>query len=114
MNITFHGLTGVLAAFLACAGVATVACGIWDSLAARFRADLRHLRVHRRWDRPGAHVTFGGGRRGIVSDVVSDKNAGGMAIICPYDGDGQEMPAEWVSLGDLAPLPHPAVTEDAA
>jgi hypothetical protein len=115
MNIDLHGITGLIVAFLGCAGIASFGCGVWDWLADRFRADLRHLRVHRRWDRPGAHVTFQGGRCGIVSEVYLDSAAGGMAIVRPYDGDGHLFQAEWVRLGDLSPIPVPGLaSEDAA
>lgn len=114
MTITIHGTIGLIVAFLACAGVATIGCGIWDWLADRLRADVRHLRLHRRWDRPGAHVTFQGGRRAIVSEVFTDRQAGGMAIVHPYHGDGQLFQPEWVRLGDLSPLHGAPVIEDPA
>jgi hypothetical protein len=108
MTVTLHGPLGLIVAFLACAGASTILCGIWDWLADRFRADLRHVRIHRRWDRPGAHVTFQGGRRAIVSEVFFDRLAGGMAIVCPYHDEGDCFQPEWVSLGDLSPLRRPA------
>lgn len=112
MNITIHGIAGLIVAFLACGGAGTIGGGIWDWLAGRFRADLRHLRVHRRWDRPGAHVTFQGGRRARVSEVFFDSEAGGMAIVQPYHDEGGFFQPEWVRLGDLAPLRVPASAED--
>jgi hypothetical protein len=115
MTITLHGPLGLIAALLACAGVSTILCGAWDWLADRFRADLRHARIHRRWDRPGAHVTFQGGRRAIVSEVYLDPAAGGMAIVLPYHDEGDCFRAEWVRLGDLSPIPVPDIaSEDAA
>jgi hypothetical protein len=114
MNITIHGISGLAAAFLACIGMGTVASGIWDWLAGRFRADVRHLRVHRRWDRPGAYVTFQGGRRARVCEVFFDSEAGGMAIVQPCHGPDEFFQPEWVSLGDLHPLGRHIPAEDAA
>jgi len=114
MNVNLISTPGLILALLACGGIADVICGIGEWLADRFRADLRHLRIHRRWDRPGAHVTFEGGRRAVVSEVFFDKDAGGMAIVQPYHDAGEYFQPEWVPLGALAPLPRSAATEDAA
>jgi hypothetical protein len=107
ITITIVPLTvpGLMLGLLAWIGLAAVLGGIASWLAERFRADVRHLRVHRRWDRPGAHVTFQGGRRARVCEVFFDSEAGGMAIVQPYHGEDDLFQPEWVPLGDLSPLP---------
>lgn len=103
MNLTLHGLPGLIFAFLACAGVATIACGISDWLADRFTADVRHLRVHRRQVRPGVNVDLGNGWRAHVSEIVRGFPPGDIAVISQYrDGDDDCEDPEWMPVADLA------------
>jgi uncharacterized protein YigA (DUF484 family) len=111
VTVNLISIPGLTLALLACAGLADIVSSIAAGLAKRFRVDVRHLRVHRRWDRPGAHVTFQGGRRAVVSEVIFDTDAGGIVIIQPYHEEGEFFQPEWVSLGDLSPLPCSAVSE---
>ena len=65
----------------------------------------RRLKVHRRWDRPGAMVGLGDGREGAVLWTAIDLDAGGIAIVQPYVDELQQQP-EWVPLERLSPLPR--------
>jgi hypothetical protein len=133
----FHGNAGWFIGILAAWGAIKVCAAAQDWLAARFAIDFNWLRVaigpsgrkigsgwfgwdlwigvprclkiHRRWDRPGAMVNLAGGQLATVLWVTIDPDAGGMAIVQPYDcSTEQAQQPEWVPLGSLSPLPSRA------
>ena len=114
MTITlFHGLLGFAAALLLCFGAVSLADVFWEWLSDRFTVAWSPLRVHRRWDRPGAMALTDDGREVAILHLVRDKDAGDMACIQSYDEDEQELwPPEWVSPASLSP--PPAHAEEAA
>ena len=133
----FHGDAGLAVGALALWAVIRICGSAQDWLAARFALDFNWLRVaigpsgrkigsgwfgwdlwigvprrfkvHRRWDRPGSMVSLRDGRLAAVLWVTIDPDAGGMAIVQPYDvANEQAQQPEWLPLANLSPLPRHA------
>jgi hypothetical protein len=103
MTITITSIPGLIVAWLACVGVTRIAYGAWEWLSDRFTFDVRRLRAHRRWDRPGARLPLADGRTGYVVYIVRDDEAGDIAAVQPCDADGDTChEPEWVPVMDLA------------
>jgi hypothetical protein len=123
MTITlFHGTLGFLAVALLAIGAATVLTAIENWLRKRFTLDLHplwhiipgRLKVHLRWDRPGATVRFGDGREGCVFGVFDmDDSPCPIALVQRYDEDNdvsQQRP-EWMELDALTAPPRRTLRE---
>jgi hypothetical protein len=115
MTITlFHGSLGLVAAILLVVGAGAILTAIQNWLRDRFTLDLhplwhvipRRFKVHLRWDRRGAYVTFQDGREGVLLEVFgSDDSPYPMAVVQSQEDEAQG-PAEWVPLS--APTAVPA------
>jgi hypothetical protein len=75
----------------------------------------RRLKIYRRWDRPGAMVGLYDGRPATVLWVTSDPDAGGVALVQPYDvAEEEAQRPEWAAVASLSPLPRPAAVVSAS
>lgn len=101
MNITLHGYPGVLlVTCLALLGIADLTVMTLGWAQDRFTLDLRHLGIHRRWDRPGAAVILLDGREGAINAVFRESDVGDIAIVIFEDA-----PPEWVPVMSMGPAP---------
>jgi len=104
MTITlFAGLPGFAFATLATYGAITLLSQAQMWLADRFTADIRHLRVTRRWDRPGSWVTLPDGTEAVIEETWRDRETcGGVAKVCPYVDEKEQEP-QWAPISILRP-----------